>query len=400
MNKVLKIDFYDKFKCTANNCDMNCCSNWRIDLDKKTFKKYKAIKGNTGKKICSNIMYQDRSSNSKYGLIKLNSNGKCSFQDENGLCEIHKNLGGEYLSKVCYTYPRIVKKINDYYEFGLDTSCPAVAKIGILQKEKITFNFNEENLHDKDKYVTPVNGEYRVDIFNIFQEIRSFCITILQSDAIPLWSRIFLLGILLNKVDEHRNNYSEIEKIIVTYKDYLNSDAFKGVINNIALNYESRVTLLMAIVEELNGNQINIQEQKDIYNYLASFFNQESNEIVIDNYKKIENGGYKKFIEENEYIFENYIVNNFYNKFYYHNEENKMFNMYLDVVIGYIMLRFSIMSEIVINGAEISEDRLCHIIANNSRAIEHNSTLTDNVIKKLKEKNMLSIAHLGILLKE
>lgn len=400
MNKVLKIDFYDKFKCTANNCDMNCCSNWRIDLDKKTFKKYKNIKGDTGKKICSNIMYQDRNSSSKYGVIKLKSNGRCGFQNENGLCEIHKNLGGEYLSNVCYIYPRVVKKINEYYEFGLDTSCPEVVKIGVLQKEKITFTFNEENLNDKEKYVTPINCKCGAEAFNIFQDIRSFCITILQSDAIPLWSRIFLLGILLNKVDEHRNNYSEIEKIIVTYKDYLNSDAFKGVINNIALNYESRVTLLMAIVEELNGNQINIQEQKDMYNYLASFFNQESNEIIIDNYKKIENGGYKKFIEENEYIFENYIVNNFYNKFYYHNEENKMFNMYLDVVIGYIMLRFSIMSEIVINGEEISDDRLCHIIANNSRAVEHNSTLTDNVIKKLKEKNMLSIAHLGILLKE
>ena len=42
--KVLKPFYYDDFKCTANECIDNCCSNWRINIDEKTYKKYKKLK--------------------------------------------------------------------------------------------------------------------------------------------------------------------------------------------------------------------------------------------------------------------------------------------------------------------------------------------------------------------
>ena len=40
--KILKPFYYNNFKCTGGECIDNCCSNnWNIDIDKKTYKKYK-----------------------------------------------------------------------------------------------------------------------------------------------------------------------------------------------------------------------------------------------------------------------------------------------------------------------------------------------------------------------
>ena len=43
--KVLKPFYYDDFKCIGSKCIDNCCSNnWNIDIDEKTYKKYKKLK--------------------------------------------------------------------------------------------------------------------------------------------------------------------------------------------------------------------------------------------------------------------------------------------------------------------------------------------------------------------
>lgn len=44
--KVLKPFYYDNFKCVANECKESCCSGWSIDIDKKSYYKYKKVNGN------------------------------------------------------------------------------------------------------------------------------------------------------------------------------------------------------------------------------------------------------------------------------------------------------------------------------------------------------------------
>ena len=49
--KVLKPFYYDDFKCIANKCIDSCCIGWQINIDEKTYKKYKKVKGVFGKNL-------------------------------------------------------------------------------------------------------------------------------------------------------------------------------------------------------------------------------------------------------------------------------------------------------------------------------------------------------------
>ena len=77
--KILKPFYYDNFKCIGGECIDNCCvNNWKIDIDEKTYKKYKKLKGEWGKKINSNISRIRKKTNYlQYGKINL-KNGKCA----------------------------------------------------------------------------------------------------------------------------------------------------------------------------------------------------------------------------------------------------------------------------------------------------------------------------------
>ena len=45
---VLSIDYYKEFECIGNKCEDNCCKEWKITIDKKTYNKYKKLR----QKLC------------------------------------------------------------------------------------------------------------------------------------------------------------------------------------------------------------------------------------------------------------------------------------------------------------------------------------------------------------
>ena len=80
--KILKPFYYDNFKCIGGECIDNCCvNNWKIDIDEKTYKKYKKLKGEWGKKINSNISRIRKKTN--YFLVSNLSSIWCEKWESN-----------------------------------------------------------------------------------------------------------------------------------------------------------------------------------------------------------------------------------------------------------------------------------------------------------------------------
>ena len=42
--KALVPQYLKDFTCIGSNCEETCCKNWKITVDKETYKKYKRLK--------------------------------------------------------------------------------------------------------------------------------------------------------------------------------------------------------------------------------------------------------------------------------------------------------------------------------------------------------------------
>jgi len=135
MFKIIKIDFYDQFKCITSDCPDNCCDNeWNITIDEKTYELYKTAFGADIDAVISPMV--------PHVIIK--HNGNCPFITEEGLCILHKNLGEQFLSNTCRYYPRFASTYGDTYLETLGMSCPAVARMVVDYDKYILF---EEKVH-------------------------------------------------------------------------------------------------------------------------------------------------------------------------------------------------------------------------------------------------------------
>ena len=89
--KHYEFNYNKDFSCIADNCKHNCCIGWQIDIDKKSFSSYQALKETDARFNENNFLGQ---------TFKLNELSRCPFLDGDNLCHIIKNYGEKALCRL------------------------------------------------------------------------------------------------------------------------------------------------------------------------------------------------------------------------------------------------------------------------------------------------------------
>lgn len=137
--KTVYPDYYEDFKCTAERCKHNCCIGWEIDIDEKSLKYYKSVKGDFGKKLRDNISLEGTPH------FKLKDNQRCPFLNSQNLCDIYKELGENKLCQICSDHPRFYNELPDRTEAGLGLCCEEAARLIITKKEPVKLIGEDNN---------------------------------------------------------------------------------------------------------------------------------------------------------------------------------------------------------------------------------------------------------------
>lgn len=399
--KVLKPFYYDNFKCIGGQCIDNCCSNdWNIDIDKKTYKKYKKLKGEWGRKINNNISRNRRSANYlKYGKINLN-NRKCSLLSEDGLCTIHGELGEYYLCNTCKVYPRQIRKYGEIYERNLSISCPEVARYIIKSKENFSFNLEDEKLSDLDKdYI--VNNKYNEKLYNILWDTRSLAMEIIQFKEIEIWKRISFLKMLCDKVQNiiNEKQYNNHEEVLNDFKNQITNSNVINTLDKIYVIPEVKIKFIQSALQVRANEGLNNERFNDLLIEYNELFDKD-----IDFKSNVENIIKKEeklnvYLKEQENIIENLLIYLIY-KYFMNALYNKDLNAEVNnIILSYAMIKMLLLARYNKNNKELSEEDFVEVFYLFSREIEHNTVFLPNIYKNIKEAGYDTLAYMTILVR-
>ena len=395
--KVLKPFYYDDFKCIAGDCIDNCChAEWEISIDKKTYKKYRKLKGQWGNKINNNIgRIRSNISDLRYGKIKLKDKG-CSLLDEKGLCTIHANLGVGYLCNTCKVYPREITKFGEIYERNLFMSCPEVARYFVRHKENFYFNMGEEELSDLDKnYI--VDKRYDENLYNLLWDSRSLAMEIIQFKEIEIWKRIIFLKILTDKVQKliDEENYENYEKVLNTFRNEITNIDVINSLDKIKFVEDVKFDFIQSIINK--SSQLKRVKYSQLINDYYEMFNatddkKENLKLLFEKERE-----FNIFLKDYENILENLLIYLIYGYFMlalYSKDLNKQVNK---VVITYSMIKMLLLGRYDANENKLKEDDFVEVFYVFSRVIEHNKIFLDKIYEVIKEVGYDKIAYTTIL---
>ena len=368
--EVLKITNYDKFKCTADKCKFTCCDGWDVSIDADTYNKWE--KDNCSK-ILSNIKVE-KSENGMGYLINKENHEPCPFLDKQGLCNIVKNHGEEYISSTCQKFPRVENKFEDRREFSLSCACPEVVEIISVLSGKI-------NMISENQKVLPNNL--------LELKIRETVINIVQQDNFLLEEKLLvgfqMLSNILEEDFDDNGLLGELGKF--KNRDFIQEhiEVYKEIDSNINESVEEINYLLLDIIKN--------------YKELSSF------ELILKDISdfgetaKIEKlsakwQAYKNLFEQYDEFVENWIVSDILSSCINSDIEEFIISFQL-IILEYLLVRYAVFLKYCINkDEEIELQDIKNYIVVFSRIIGNNTEAVIEFLRDGFEDTVLEIGYL------
>jgi len=345
--KVSQPQYFKHFSCTCDKCRYNCCRhNWQIRIDKNTYDKYVRLNNDIGKEFLDkiNVISQDPF----IAIIVTNHDGSCHFLDENGFCSIQLKLGYDYLSRTCRIHPRSISYIEGVFETYLELSCEEAVRVALFEKKPMVLeqsllepdgsgNFIPNRMLTAEKYTAARNTA------EIFGKLRMTSIAIIQNRQFTLRVRMLLLCLLIEQVNQLLS--SGQDHMITGCADESLKLMGTGVYSNLANEMPDGVEIDFDIVLDILKDMMT-KNDKRFQNILTQSMEglgfSPGSFGIYDSFGNAYKDKYQIYFNDNEYIFENYIVNHILMEgfpFNYGKESGVMAN-YADLLVKYNLIEF------------------------------------------------------------
>ena len=360
----MKIPTYlSNFECIGGKCEDPCCNGFQVPVEQKTYEKYLSIDDSeTREDIISNItINQNPQNDMEYSYIDAKCS--CPFMTEEGLCGIQLQLGEEYLSGACSKYPRRLNAIDKAIEKSATVSCPEVARLVLLNEEGLSFKESEEEVDERDVAIGNIQTDM-LPMTNYFYELRDFTIDVLQDRTKSLGERLNLLeGFyyeMAGLVEEGREG--EIESLMILFKD-----------QDIIVERPEHIISpekVLAVIEELRN------KEKFVWRYELT------TKEMASGYTNLDSSIGENFIQEHEYMLENYLVNyvfkNLFPFSYGRNvyEAMAMLRLHHDLIVQHIV---GVASSI----AYMDKKTALRVIQSWSKEAEHSVSYLDTMFERI-----------------
>lgn len=404
---VLSPQYMQKFACIGSDCEDSCCSGWRVDIDEKTYQKYRRVKHAKLTPMFKNYISRNRSNPTslRYAQIKMDDNKSCTFLNDSKLCSIQLELGESYLSKVCSTYPRNINQVNESLEKSGTVSCPEIARLALLNPNGIVFDEIVENgeaqagrrklLNTQSQNVSPINP--------YFWNLRIFTIEILQDRTYELQNRLIFLGMFYKKLDEYmkQNRYDDVPQLISSYKLMFSDPSLKSSFDAIPVQQVVQMELIKQIAQQRFVYGVGSKRYLDLYDKVLKGLDVSKDSILDEKaaaYDRAFHSYYQPFMLQHEYILENYLVNHVYQNLFPLSGFPDLFDNYVLLVVHYAIIKLHLIG---LAGADqgLSTDSVIAAIQAFSKVIEHNTLFLSDIFKLLKDNGYTSMAYMSILIK-
>lgn len=404
--KVLQPMYYKKFQCDPARCLETCCERWKITIDKNTYQKYIECENATIKDIIATGLSKNKKSKSDedFGIINLNKDLECPFLNKEGYCEVIISMGESCLSKTCKNYPRATFMINDVIERGLQMSCSVAAELALLNENGIEFERILDNINTSDTSVNSMNIDDPSRI-KIYEEIRTLIIEILQNRKMGLNERVSTVGKFLNEIVINKKfpnlNYEEILSLINKTRNSFKHTDFKSKLTSSHAQYKDQFNTLNSILsmkfKESNGMGFTSKRYIEcLWPVLGAFENIKDKNIAAY-YKKNYERYLKPYLDEKEFILENFLVNYV---FIYRDELfqlEKIWDFYIKLCVVYGLIKFNLIGLATYHKG-MDDELALKLIQSLTKTIIPDYNYFKSVVDYLKETKAAEFSKLNILI--
>jgi len=407
------------FKCIGGACEDSCCIGWDIDIDKITYRQYFRTKNEAMKTAFRQHIYKNEACDSDevdYGRVKIKDTTWCPFLNEQKLCDIYQQLGEEFLSNVCTSYPRVLNRVDNQHEISLFMSCPEAARKLLMDDEPIQWLSKKVTLekHIIHSFVESNDSQWRSSPIRLLKHLRNLSLEYMQDRTYPVVVRLLSLGTHLERIDSTFSKSMQgpfkktdiiqpVQQPIQQNSTQQNSAQQNSAQQNSAqqnsaqqlakseLTLESRLFelgFLKELLSDINrSDQVDSQEFLTIIDTISRVFLLNTSTSLREQSSAYHQGSLEtmEILSSLEPLFEKYIINFMFQTNFPFSENQSMFDGYMMLIVRYVFIRFLLVGQAVAD-PEFSREKAVQSIQVFTKTIEHHRSFISNILQELHVK--------------
>ncbi len=213
--------YYKDFKCIAGDCTDTCCAGWDVDVDEESYRYYKSVKGEFGKRLKS-VMVPEEEGGCTFTLTE---DKRCPFLNDKNLCDLYIALGEEHLCETCDEFPRFINEYGNVREIGIAPSCITAGELMFADRQKMHFDEYEDG--------KPVDMYNDIDAFLYMQlcNARKLAFDIIDHEEFSVDEVCIILLEFAGQIQKHMDDERDdlIASVVKRFKD---TDYCRNVVNS------------------------------------------------------------------------------------------------------------------------------------------------------------------------
>jgi lysine-N-methylase len=437
--RPIRAEYSENFRCIRSACEDTCCQGWGLPIDQATYEKYRILPASplrnliqiscliTAKgTVCTDGSGQKVREAAVFAKIRMTPANQCPLLSHEGLCRIHTELGAEFLSDTCATYPRMGHSIDGIEEKALALSCPEAARLVLLNPCLLSSLHPvssqpvssqplpghappADSRHDK----LPGNAVGDPSSFRSwFWPIREAVIGLIRNRTYALWQRLFLLGILCRRLDSMAKG--ELEYSLSAFLGEFESSIASGALRTSMEAMETLrgdCALQLDIVLQLAGmalrdSSVNPRFVNCVEDFKTGIGNSPGATLasLTAQYAQAHDQFYAPFFDRHPYILENYLINTivrcqFPLRRSVQGGESPIAREYALLTAQFALMKGLLIGIAGCHSEEFSADQVVHTVQAASRHFEHHPDFLNQAHALLVESQMDGARGLAILLR-
>lgn len=362
MKQVIKVPaYYKEFSCIADSCINDCCENWLIEIDDKTYQRYCEVEGAFGERLNNSITMKE--------APEFIPNGRsCPFYNKKKLCDIYSTIGEDYLCRTCKEFPRYMNFYNEYLEVGLSVACEEVVRIVLSHPEPITF-VEADYVLSKDFFAIEEEEEYEYQPLELLEpmlQVRELMCAVLQNRTYSMEQRLATLLSYGNEIQQLINQ-EEYDKIADLKPEFISNLKNSG-----DKTKKQQMKAIFDLFDELEV--LNPKWVEDV-NLALTVLQEQCSEEEYENAHK----QFASYYKEKEFEYEHLMVYILYRYFLDTVYDYNCLHKILYMAFSYVIVRELDVAYFVRNKGFLDSEEQVYIIQKFTREAEYSSANMETI---------------------
>ena len=400
--------YSERFRCIGPACEDSCCEGWAVPVDQPAFEKYKSLPdGPLRVLLDENLVPTPDSPNPHhFARIKMQPSLKCPLLTEERLCRIQAELGEDFLSRTCATYPRIVATIDTLTEKALSLSCPEAARLVLLDP-----NLMPLNIDSTCQIAWDDSRQDNHELLPYFWPIREFIHTLLRNRVYPLWQRMFLLGSFCRRLTAVASGEAgrTVPALLRDFPPVVANGQLRPAMDTIAPDLALQLDMVLQLAGLCRDRALigfRFIECLEFFKQGIGFNPTVTLREMIAAYADAQQRYFAPFFDANPHILENYLANTIFRLQFPFGMKDGKIDADPDTERQFALLvtQFALIKGLLIGIAgyhkeQFSVDHVIHTIQSTSKHFEHHPQFLDNMHELLANTHRNNAHDLAMLLR-